>query len=176
MNASILENMSQGEWLASLDMKNPYFHVPILPAHRPHLRFAFLVTAYQYKVLPFGPAAPRVFTKILSPLFSLNHHQGIRVLPYSDDCLVAAKSKQLLQSHVNTAVQILQTVGFLINWKKSNPNLTQVLVFLGMRIRTDLRSVHIPEERLLNLMQCVELSSLHLGDATFHTEALWQLL
>ncbi len=41
-------------WSAAFDLKDPYFHVSILPRHRPFLRFAFEGRAYQYKVLPFG--------------------------------------------------------------------------------------------------------------------------
>ncbi len=42
------------DWFAAIDLKNAYFHVSILPRHRPFLLFAFEGRAYQYKVLPFG--------------------------------------------------------------------------------------------------------------------------
>ncbi|KAI2657031.1 hypothetical protein H4Q32_021090 [Labeo rohita] len=62
------------DWFAVIDLKDAYFHVSILPRHRPFLRFAFEGRAYQYKVLPFGLSlSPRVFTKVaeaaLSPLW-----------------------------------------------------------------------------------------------------------
>lgn len=38
---TVLSYLSQGDWLASLDLKDAYLHVPILPTHRPYLRFAF---------------------------------------------------------------------------------------------------------------------------------------
>ncbi|KAL0147994.1 hypothetical protein M9458_056721, partial [Cirrhinus mrigala] len=44
------------DWFAAIDLKDAYFHVLILPRHRPFLRFAFEGRAYQYKVLPFGLA------------------------------------------------------------------------------------------------------------------------
>ncbi len=44
------------DWFAAIDLKDAYFHVSILPRHRPFLRFAFEGRAYQYKVLPFGHA------------------------------------------------------------------------------------------------------------------------
>ncbi len=54
------------DWFAAIDLKDAYFHVSILPRHRPFLRFAFEGRAYQYKVLPFGLAlSPRVFTKVV---------------------------------------------------------------------------------------------------------------
>ncbi|KAI2655706.1 Transposon Ty3-G Gag-Pol polyprotein [Labeo rohita] len=42
------------DWFVAIDLKDAYFHVSILPRHRPFLRFAFEGRAYQYKVLPFG--------------------------------------------------------------------------------------------------------------------------
>ncbi|KAI2644665.1 Transposon Ty3-G Gag-Pol polyprotein [Labeo rohita] len=52
------------DWFVGIDLKDAYFHVSILPRHRPFLRFAFEGRAYQYKVLPFGLSlSPRVFTK-----------------------------------------------------------------------------------------------------------------
>ena len=100
-NASILAVLSQGDWLASLDLKDAYFHVPVLPAHRPYLRFAFKDRIFQYRVLPFGlTTAPRVFTMILAPIVGLIHREGIRFHPYLDDCLVIARSKTALSRHV----------------------------------------------------------------------------
>ncbi len=53
------------DWFAAIDLKDAYFHVSILPRHRPFLRFVFEGRAYQYKVLPFGLSlSPRVFTKV----------------------------------------------------------------------------------------------------------------
>ncbi len=39
------------DWFAAIDLKDAYFHVLILPRHRPFLRFAFEGRALQYKVL-----------------------------------------------------------------------------------------------------------------------------
>ncbi len=47
------------DWFAAIDLKDAYFHVSILPRHRPFLRFAFKGRAYQYKVLPFGLSLSR---------------------------------------------------------------------------------------------------------------------
>ncbi len=69
---------------AAFDLKDLYFHVSILPCHRPFLRFAFEGRAYQYKVLPFGLSlSPRVFTKVaeaaLVPLRDLNDWLSLRI-------------------------------------------------------------------------------------------------
>ncbi|KAI2661279.1 Transposon Ty3-G Gag-Pol polyprotein [Labeo rohita] len=59
------------DWFVAIDLKDAYFHVSILPRHRPFLRFAFEGRAYQYKVLPFGLSlSPRVFTKVAEAALS----------------------------------------------------------------------------------------------------------
>ncbi len=52
----ILGQIRPGDWFASVDLKDAYFHIQIAPHHRRFLRFAFEGTAYQYSVLPFGLA------------------------------------------------------------------------------------------------------------------------
>ncbi len=62
----ILAQIRPGEWFASVDLKDAYFHIQIAPHHRRFLRFAFEGTANQYSVLPFGLAlAQHTFSKCI---------------------------------------------------------------------------------------------------------------
>ncbi len=77
------------DWFAAIDLKDAYFHVSILPRHRPFLRFAFEGRAYQYKALPFGLSlSPRVFTKVVEAALVPLREAGIRILNYLDDWLI----------------------------------------------------------------------------------------
>ncbi len=109
---------------AAFDLKDPYFHVSILPCHRPFLQFAFEGRAYQYKVLPFGLSlSPRVFTKVAeAALVSLREH-GVRILNYLDDWLILAQSQDQLYEH---------RLCLRVNWEKSKLLPTQKISFLGM--------------------------------------------
>ncbi len=85
------------DWFAAIDLKDAYFHVSILPRHRPFLRFAFEGRAYQYKVLPFGLSlSPRVFTKVAEATLVPLREQGVRILNYLDDWLILAQSQDQL--------------------------------------------------------------------------------
>ncbi len=58
----------------TINLKDAYFYVSILPTHRKFLRFAFGGEAYQYRVLPFGLALlPRTFTKCVSSVAATGH-------------------------------------------------------------------------------------------------------
>ncbi|XP_051505143.1 uncharacterized protein LOC127412641, partial [Myxocyprinus asiaticus] len=92
----ILASVRHQDWFAAVDLKDAYFHVSILPRHRPFLRFVFEGRAYQYKVLPFGLSlSPRVFTKIAEAALAPLKEVGIRILNYLDDWLILAHSTDL---------------------------------------------------------------------------------
>ena len=52
--ADVLRTVAWGEWFTSVDLKDAYCHVPIVPDHRQFLRFAFRGRHFQFRVLPFG--------------------------------------------------------------------------------------------------------------------------
>ncbi len=90
----ILAQIRPGDWFASVDLKDAYFHIQIAPHHRRFLRFAFENTAYQYSVLPFGLAlAPRTFSKCVDAALSPLRASGMRILNYLDDWLILAQSR-----------------------------------------------------------------------------------
>ncbi len=73
-------------WFVTSDLKDTYFHVSILPAHRKFLRFSFGGEAYQYRVLHFSLAlSPRTFTKCVDAALAPLRLQGIRILNYIND-------------------------------------------------------------------------------------------
>ena len=84
---SVLLSVRQGDWMASIDLKEAYLQVPVHPASRHLLRFVFRDKVYQFKALCFGlSTAPQVFTKVMAPVSAILHSMGIRMRRYLDDC------------------------------------------------------------------------------------------
>ncbi|KAL0190937.1 hypothetical protein M9458_013635, partial [Cirrhinus mrigala] len=82
----VVSQIRSEDWFVTIDLKDAYFHVSILPQHRKFLRFAFRGEAYQYRVLPFGLAlSPRTFTKCVDAALAPLRLRGIRILNYIDD-------------------------------------------------------------------------------------------
>ncbi len=107
------------DWFAAIDLKDAYFHVSILPRHRPFLRFAFEGRAYQYKVLPFGLSlSPRVFTKVAEAALVPMREQGVRILNYLDDWLILAQSQDQLCEHRNWVLSHLSQLGLRVKLGK----------------------------------------------------------
>ena len=84
--ASVLLSVREGDFLASLDLKDAYFQIPIHGSSRKLLRFMSEGTVYQFKALCFGlSTAPQVFTRVFAAVSAWAHACGIRLLRYLDD-------------------------------------------------------------------------------------------
>lgn len=63
----MIQALSHGEWVTTIDLKDAYFHIPIAEHHWRFLRFAFQGKHFQFRVLPFGLSlSPRVFTRVVA--------------------------------------------------------------------------------------------------------------
>ena len=128
--ASLLQ---PGDFRASIDLKDAYFHLPIHPSQRNYLRLIWRGKLYEFLVLPFGLCtAPFVFTKLTRPLAAFLRLRGIQAMFYLDNILILRRSHQECLRFVQLALKTLQQAGFLITWKKSCLTLSQRFLFLGL--------------------------------------------
>ena len=129
----IVQQIRSEDWFVTIDLKDAYFHISIIPQHRKFLRFAFGGKAYQYRVLPFGLAlSPRTFTKCMDASLAPLRLQGIRILNYIDDWLILAQSKELAIQHRDVVLRHLRCLGLRLNVKKSSLTPLQRTTFLGV--------------------------------------------
>ena len=132
---SVLLSVRQGDWMASIDLKEAYLQVPVHPASRHFLRFMFQDTVYQFKVLCFGlSTAPQVFTRVMAPVSAILHSMGIRIRWYLDDWLVQSSSRESLLEDLQTVLQLCHELGIVVNPQKSNLVPSQVVQYLGVVI------------------------------------------
>ncbi len=144
-------------WFAAIDLKDAYFHVSILPRHRPFLRFAFEGRAYQYKALPFGLSLSlHVFTKVVEAALVPLREVGIRILNYLDDWLILAQSRALLCEHRDMVLSHLSRLGLQVNREKSKLSPTQRSSFLGMELDSVNLTARLSEERAQSMLRCLE--------------------
>ena len=69
---------------------------------------------------------------------------GVSVIPYLDDWLIHHPDRQILSRHQALLIDTLDLVGFILNRKKSELDLTQDLQFLGIHLRLDLGKALLP--------------------------------
>ena len=135
--ASVLLSVREGDFLASLDLKDAYFQIPIHGSSRKLLRFMSEGTVYQFKALCFGlSTAPQVFTRVFAAVSAWAHARGIRLLRYLDDWLVLSSSEKKAKESIRELLSICRTLGIVINEKKSDLVPSQSAKYLGMTIDT----------------------------------------
>jgi len=72
--------------MASIDLTDTYYTVPVAVEHRKYLQFFWRNRLFQYTCLPNGLAsAPRYFTKLLKPVYSTLRSQGYLDVGCIDD-------------------------------------------------------------------------------------------
>ena len=109
---SVLLSVRQGDWMASIDLKEAYLQVLVHPASRHFLRFVFRDKVYQFKALCFGLSmAPQVFTRVMAPVSAILHSMGIRMRRYFDDWLVQSSSRESLLRDLQTVLHLCHELG-----------------------------------------------------------------
>ena len=95
-----------------------------------YLRFVVNKQVYHFTCLPFGLAtSPREFTKLLRPVVALLRQRGVKLHVYLDDWLIHADTPEQAQM----TISLLQFLGWIINYKKSDLTPSQDFQFLGMQ-------------------------------------------
>lgn len=56
------------DWFITIDLKDAYFPISILPQHRKYLRFALMCEAYQYQV----QVRPNQFQRLLGHMTAVS--------------------------------------------------------------------------------------------------------
>ena len=85
------------------------------------------------------------------------------MIPYLDDWLFHHPDRQVLLRHQVQLIKMLDLVGFILNRKKSELDLTQDIQFLGIRLRFDLGKALLTESKAREIVACTHhLSSLRI--------------
>ena len=106
--------------MASIDLKDAYYSVTFHESSRKYLRFFWNNKLYQFTCLAQGlSCAPRLFTKIMKPIFAHLRSKGFLSTYYLDDSLLLGSSYNLCKENVSNTSTVLQNAGFILNHSKS---------------------------------------------------------
>ena len=121
-----------GCYVASVDLKDAYYTVAIHKDHQKFLQFEFKGCLYKYTCLPNGlSSAPRIFTKMLKPVYSTLHNQGHISMGYIDDSYLQGDTRDECRLNIVSTATLFTELGFYIHPSKSVLLPTQTLTFLG---------------------------------------------
>ena len=133
-------------YMASLDLRDAYYSVPIAKCDRKYLKFYWNNTLYNFTALPNGlSSGPRLFTKILKPPLAQLRSIGHVITAYIDDSLLVAQTKDQAATAVQDSAQMLEHLGFIVHPKKSVFKPTQEIEYLGFVINSRQMKVFLPD-------------------------------
>lgn len=153
----ILLMLHKGDYMASLDLLDAYFHIPIHTRHRQYLPFTVAGRHYQFKVLPFGlRSAPRVFTNCMAPVATHLRQRSHQIYPYLDDWLIKGASFRTAQKALMCCMSLFRRLGLRINREKSSLSPAQSLQSLRARLQTQEAKAYPSEERTQKIKELAD--------------------
>ena len=103
-------------------------------------------------LLPFGlSSSGRIFTKAMKPVIAFLRAMEIRSLISLDDIFIMANSHELAIQNTDLVIQVLTSLGFVINFLKYILIPSRVLPYLGFEVNSDLMKLFLLREKFLNL-------------------------
>ena len=137
--------------MASIDIKDAYFSVPIAIEHQKFLRFVWRDNLYQYVCLPNGlSSAPRMFTKLLKPVFKVLREKGLLSSAYIDDLYLQGDTFHECHENALNTVQLLRDLG------TSCLHPSQQLQYLGFVLNSVSMTVRLSHARVEKVVQACE--------------------
>ena len=151
---SILPLLRQGWWATSVDLKDAYLHIPILPEDRRFLSFRLQGRTFCFRTLPFGlSTAPRVFTRVARVFGAYLRRLGIQIFLYLDDWLIVAETREAAARDTTRVVQEARNFGWIINLEKSDLQPSQTPTFLGAVLDFVQARARPTQERILAVQE-----------------------
>lgn len=146
---TLVKLISPGCYLATLDLKDAYYMVPIKESDKKYLCFHFDNKIFYFNVLPFGlSSAPYVFTKIMKPVVSYLRKLGYLSVVYLDDWAIIGNTKEDCYKNIQATRDLLQKLGFIINIDKSQLEPKQTVKFLGFIFDSVEMTIRLPDDKV----------------------------
>ena len=145
---SVIALMTPNCYMASVDLKDAYYTVPMSVDSQKNLKFMWRNQAYAYTCLPngLGPG-PRVFTKIMKPLYAGLRQLGHINAGFIDDIYLQGSTVEECRENVKDTVELLSDSGFIVHPVKSVFTPCQILPHLGFVLNSTLMIVTMTTEK-----------------------------
>ena len=153
-----LNMMRQNCFMASIDLSDAYYSVPMALTDQKYLIFKFEGQLYNFVCLPNGlSSAPRIFTKLLKPVFSALHKQGHQITGYLDDSFLMGDTFEECKKSVIATVKLFTKLGFQVHPDKSNLFHSQEIHFLGFIINSKNMTVTLTDEKQTKIVEYIKV-------------------
>ena len=152
-----IELMSQNCYMASIDLRDAYYSIPIDKSDQKYLKFFWRGKLYGYTCLPMGLAcAPRKFVKLLKPVFAYLHSRGHISSGYLDDTYIQGDSFQSCLDNVTETIELLTSLGFFVHREKSVTTPCMKLEHLGFILNSEEMTVSLTEQKFKKMVEKID--------------------
>lgn len=154
---SAISAMRRNCYFGSVDLSEAFYSVPIKESDRKYFRFWHDNQKFQFTALIMGlTASPRVFTKILKPVFAALRTKGHVSTAYIDDsCLQALSYKSCLEN-IHDTVTLMDSLGLTVHPNKSVLEPSHQIIFLGFILCSLTMTIRPTTERCQDLIQLAQ--------------------
>ncbi len=140
------------DWFAAIDLKDAYFHVSILPRHRPFYglrpRVGHGSTGSSPSGSPCPPVSSRRSRRVPLPRYG-------KWASGSSTVSSMARTREQLCDHRDLVLRHLSQLGLRVNWEKSKLSPAQRISFLGVELDSVSMSARLTEERAQSVLNCL---------------------
>ena len=137
-----------------IDLKQAYFSIPVSVESQGWLVFWWHGQYFAFTVLANGlSSAPRVYTKIMKPVFSSLRKIGHNNVSYIDDSLLKGDTREECAENIFETVQLVDSLGFTVHPEKSVLFPTQEIVFVGFIINSVSMTIRLTPEKAEDIVK-----------------------
>lgn len=153
----IRQALSEGAWMAKVDLEDAYLHIPINSHFQRYLSFQWRKEIYHFTAMPFGlSVAPAVFTGMMNVALKKVREMNVNTIAYLDDWLLWGQTKNDCLVALKKVLSTLRNLGFLVNLEKSELIPQQTLICLGAEWKTSTMEIRLPVEKAIALSSEVQ--------------------
>ena len=144
---NVINLIRPNAYMASIDLKDAFFSVPIHNDHQKYLKFIF-GDLFQFTPMPNGyGTAVKIFTKISKIPFGHLRSQGHNSVVHVDDSYLQGDTYQSCLANILDTIKLLRELSSVIHPDKSVLTPSQAIVFLGFVISSKHMTLSLTDER-----------------------------
>src|ERR1700731_1872690 len=150
--------IQQHGFLTSIHLSDAFLHILVHKMSRKFLRFRWNGKTFQFRTIPFGlSVVPWLFTRLTKPILTWARSQGIRLAAYFDDWNLMAPSPEEAATQTASLINLMKSLGWLVNYKKSHLQPCQELEHLGFRLDTKTMTIRLPAPKIRDLRRSIRV-------------------
>ena len=156
---SAIDAMRPNCYFGSVDLSEAFYSISINKSDRKYFRFWHNGKKYQFTALIMGLThSPRVFTKILKPVFAKLRADGHVSAAYIDDSCLQGTTFEKCANNIVETVHLMDSLGLTVQKEKSVLIPKQQIVFLGNILCSLSMTIRPTPERCQSIVDlCTEI-------------------